>query len=402
MLNLPSQIDELIIKFLNGTLDNAERNTLEKWIKASDTNNKVFENLTNKKWVARELGSIYSFDENAGWNTILTSLKTESEDTSKNYFWHKWVAAAIFIISLGSGYWTYKMNNSGFDINQTQEQRFATDIKAPESNKAILTLANGDQIVLDEASKGKLVTQGGVEVTKTEDDQIIYKGKKNAGDNVIRENTLFVPRGSKPVRLLLADGTEVWLNTGSSLTYPSQFVGVDRKVKMTGEVFFDVAKNPAMPFKVMANGIETRALGTQFNINTYSDEPVAKITLIEGSIKVERKNNNTNDNLIVKPGQQVLAGNQLKLIENANIDEVLAWKNGQFYFEGANIKTIMNQISKFYDVEIEYKDVINYSFVMKTQRNVSVSELLKIMELTDLVRFKIDGNRITVMGNNKK
>jgi transmembrane sensor len=202
---------------------------------------------------------------------------------------------------------------------------------------------------------------------------------------------------------VLSDGTEVWLNTGSSLTYPSKFVGIDRTVKMTGEVFFDVAKNPTMPFKVIANGIETRALGTQFNINAYSDEPMSKITLIEGSIKVvSKKSNNQIDYLIVKPGQQVLGADRLQLIDNANLDEVMAWKNGQFYFEGANIRTIMGQISKYYNVNIEYKEDIRYSFVMKTSRTVPVSELLKIMELTDLVRFKIDGNKIIVMGNKKK
>lgn len=403
MLNFNYQINELIIKFLNGTLDNNERIILEEWINASETNKKTFENLTNKKWVTTELGKIYDFDDNAGWDTIATSLNPQERGSFTRQYWYKWVAAAVILIGLGTGYWSYllKNPNDGFDKNLTQEQRFGKDVKAPASNKAILTLADGTKIVLEDASEGKLVTQGDVEVTKTEDGQIIYKGKKE--NNVASENTLFVPKGSKPVRLVLADETEVWLNTGSSLTYPSKFVGVDRKVKMTGEVFFDVAKNAAMPFKVMANGIETRALGTQFNINAYADEPMSKITLIEGSIKVERKkSNNETDNMIVKPGQQVVGGNHLKLTDNVNLDEVMAWKNGQFYFEGTNIKTIMGQISKYYDVDIEFKDNIKYSFVMKIDRKVPVSELLKIMEMTDLVRFKIDGNKITVMGNNKK
>jgi transmembrane sensor len=404
MPNIEPQIDELIIKFLNKTLDNSERIVLEEWINAFDANKKIFENLTDKEWVATELEKIYEFDENAGWETIATSLNPKRGDSPTRQYWYKWVAAAVVLITVGSGYWSYMFNGSHeVDKNLSQEQRFGKDIEAPESNKAILTLADGRKIVLEDSSKGKLVTEGDVEVTKTEDGQIIYKGKKENINNVVNENTLFVPKGSKPVRLLLADGTEVWLNTGSSLTYPSKFVGVDRKVKMTGEVFFEVAKNPAMPFKVMANGIETRALGTQFNINAYSDEAAAKITLVEGSIKVERKRNKgVGDNLIVKPGQQVVGGAHLKLIENVNIEEVMAWKNGQFYFGGANIKTIMNQISKYYNVDVEYKGDINYSFVMKIARTVPISELLKIMELTDLVRFKIDGNKITVLEYTKK
>lgn len=401
MSSIQPPIDELIIKFLNGTLDGNERGTLDKWIATSDANAKIFENLTNKKWVSGELGKMYSIDKNAGWNTIVTALNSEVKINSNKHFWYKWVAAAIIVMALGSGYWSYIMNNS--DFNQTPLEHFAIDVQAPATNKAILTLADGTKIVLEEASNGKLVAEGDVQVTKTEEGKIIYEDSKNNGSSIVNENTLFVPRGSKPVQLVLSDGTKVWLNTGSSLTYPSKFVGVDRKVKMIGEVFFDVAKNPAMPFKVIANGIETQALGTQFNINAYSDEPMAKITLIEGSIKVERKkSNNEKDHLIVKPGQQVLGADHLKLIDNANLEEVMAWKNGQFHFEGANIRTIMGQISKFYNVDVEYRDDVKYSFVMKSSRSVPVSELLKVLELTDLVHFKIEGNKIIVLANKKQ
>jgi transmembrane sensor len=405
MSNILSQLDELIIKFLKGTLDSTEHIVLEKWIDASETNKQKFENLTDQKWVTAELSKIYEFDENAGWETIATSLNPNDGVSSMRQNWYRWIVAAVVIMALGTGYWSYLVKNTADELgkNLTQLQRFGKDIKAPVSSKAILILADGRKIVLEEASKGELVSEGDVVVTKSEDGQIIYKGKKENGSNAVIENVLSVPRGSKPVRLVLADGTEVWLNTGSSLTFPSKFVGVDRKVKMTGEVFFDVAKNPAKPFKVIANGIETKALGTQFNINAYVDEPMAKITLIEGSIKVERKKNSGEiENILVKPGQQVLLADHLKLMDSVNLDEVMAWKNGQFYFEGANTKTIMSQISRYYNVEVEHKDDIKYSFVMKIGRTVPVSELLKIMELTDLVHFKIDGNKITVTENNKK
>lgn len=402
MSNLHQQIDELIIKFLNGTLDQSEHIALEEWINASKQNKKTFENLTNKEWVKTEISKMYEFEENAGWDTIVNSLnKSKKDRVSARRYWYKWAAAAAVLIALCTGYWSYTLSTEQSNVNLTQQQRFGKDIKAPISNKAILTLADGRKIILEEARKGKLATVGDVVVTKTKDGKIIYQGKNE--NNLVNVNTLFVPRGSRPVRLVLADGTEVWLNTGSSLTYPSKFVGIDRKVKLIGEAFFDVAKNPAMPFKVVANGIETRALGTQFNINAYSDASTTKITLIEGSIKVERrKSNNETEDMLVKPGQQVLGADQLKLMDNVNIDEVMAWKNGQFYFSGANIKTIMDQISKFYDVDVVYKDTINSSFVMKIPRTVAVSELLKIMEMTDLVKFEVNENKITVMSNNKK
>lgn len=400
MSNIQPQMDELIIKFLNGTLDSNERTILDAWVKASDTNTKVFENLTNKKWVTTEIGKIYSFSKNAGWSDIVKTLHFEAENSSKKYLRYKWAAAVLLFVALGSGYLSYLSSSS--DLYEMKEEQMVMDVLAPESSKALLTLADGTKIVLEEASNGKLVAEGDVQVTKTEEGKIVYEDTKNNGSTVANENTLFVPMGSKPVQLVLSDGTEVWLNSGSSLTYPSKFVGFDRKVKMAGEVFFDVAKIPAMPFKVVSNGIETRALGTQFNINAYSDQPMTKITLIEGSIKVElKKNNNVNEQLIIKPGQQVIGVDELKLIDRPNLDEVMAWKNGKFHFEGANIRTIMGQISKYYNVNVEYRDDINYSFVMKSSRSVPVSELLKVMELTDLVRFKIEGNKIIVLGNKK-
>ena len=143
MPNIPLQIDELIVKFLNGILDNSERLVLENWINASDANKKVFENLTDKEWVATELEKIYQFNENAGWETIATSLNPRKEDRSIRPYWYKWVAAAVVLIAVGTGYWSYTFNCShGLDKNLSQEQRFGKDIKAPESNKAILTLAD--------------------------------------------------------------------------------------------------------------------------------------------------------------------------------------------------------------------------------------------------------------------
>lgn len=392
--------DELIIKFLNNTIDENELLLLEIWITSSENNKTLFENITNKKWVTSELTKVYSIDENAGWSSITKALQSESRTSFKNYLTGRWVAAAILIIGLGTGLWLFNFNPSELALNSTPINISNSDIKAPESVKAILTLADGRNINLEDASNGKLVSEQGVVVTKTKEGKIIYNVNKNPISKIAQENKLFVPKGSKPLRLVLSDGTEVWLNSGSTLIYPSRFVGTERKVKMSGEIFFDIAKNPKMPFKVNANGIETLALGTQFNINAYPDDYVSKITLIEGKIKVEKHNsNNKKDILFVKPGQQVVGANQLELINTINLNEVMAWKNGLFYFEGAPIRTIMNQISKHYNVTVEFKDEIKYSFVMKTSRNVPISELLKIMELTNLVHFKTEGNKIIVMSN---
>jgi len=399
------QIDELIIKFLNGTITPDENIGLINWINDSEGNKQIFENITNKEWVAIELDKINEFDENAGWGTISSSLKqSERLNKRKDKKWYQFAAAATIMFALSIGSWFYLQNVKRIPSqNLSQKVRFGKEFKPPKSNNAILTLSDGREIILKNSAKDKKITVAGVEVTETKDGQVIYKVKNRDDNNVIIQNTLAVPRGSKPLQLVLVDGTKVWVNTGSSVIFPSKFIGVDRKVKMTGEVFFEVAKNKHMPFKVMANGVETEALGTQFNINAYSDEPNTKITLIEGSIKVEkRKNKLLIGSLIVKPNQQVIAEDRLSLTNTANISETMAWRNGQFYFEGANIKTIMNQISKWYNVDIEYKGNIDYSLVLKISKDVPMSELLKIMELTDLVRFKVEGKKIIVMEYEKK
>jgi ferric-dicitrate binding protein FerR (iron transport regulator) len=165
---------------------------------------------------------------------------------------------------------------------------------------------------------------------------------------------------------------------------------------ITGEAYFEIKKNASMPFIVkQANkDAEVRVLGTHFNINTYDDEAFMKITLLEGKVDVSANHNH----LLLKPGEQAqVSSSVLKKSGDINISEVMAWKNGTFYFDGDDIKTIMRQVEKWYNVEIIYQDDINYSFVAKISRDVNASQLFKILELTDLVHFKIEGNKITVM-----
>jgi transmembrane sensor len=313
------------------------------------------------------------------------------------------MVAAVVLFALSIGFWFYKTPDKIIpDQNLSQKERFGAEIRPPEINQAILTLSNGKKIIVQNDPKKELIIHAAALTLKTNDGNIIYKDRINSKKEVLAQNTLAVPKGSKPLQLLLADGTMTWINAGSSLTFPSEFIGKERKVSMTGEVFFKVAKNKHMPFKVNANGTETEALGTQFNINAYADQPNTKITLVEGSIRVEKRVSKLLiGSLIVKPNQQVIAEKELTLIKEANIEETTAWRDGQFYFEGADIKVVMNQISKWYDLDVAYRGTINSSFVMKISKDVPLSELLKIMEMTDLVRFKLEGKKIIVMSYTK-
>jgi len=300
-------------------------------------------------------------------------------------------AAAILIISSGLYFWQF--NHSDKDLVKAENKSFnyKNDIPPPKNSKPVLTLANGTIINLDSSGNGTLAVQGNISIIKKADGEIVYSGK---APGIISYNTLSLPRGNKPLRLVLADGSLVWLNAASSITYPTAFTGNKREVTITGEAYFEVAKNTAMPFFVSHKDMLVKVLGTHFNVNTYEDEQAAKITLLEGVVNVSKGEKIK----VLRPGQQAeLSAENIKLNNDVDIDEVMAWKNEQFYFNGADIKTMMRQIEKYYNVDIEYRDNINYKFIATISRQVNVSGFLKKLELTELVHFKIEANKIIVM-----
>jgi transmembrane sensor len=309
----------------------------------------------------------------------------------KNRKW--WAAAAVFVLVGGIGAYFLANNKQTGQLAklETQEQRFKNDIPAPQTNKATLTLSDGSTVTLDSAGNGSVARQGNVDIVKTEDGQIAYNG--NATE--VEYNTLTVPRGSKPVQLKLADGTEVWLNVASSITYPTAFISGTRKVQITGEAYFEVAHNAAMPFVVEKNQVSVQVLGTHFNVNTYDDEDAIRITLLEGSVKVTKGK----ETKIIKPGEQAIVKNNGQLTTGNNIDleEVMAWKNGVFKFKGVGIESVMKQVEKWYDVEVKYDEKINSHFYGTIPRNVSMINTFKVLEETGLVHFKIVGKKVIAM-----
>ncbi len=303
-------------------------------------------------------------------------------------------AAAILIIVLCTAmFFLFRNSQHKNEIVLNHTSNFKNDAAPPSANKAVLRLADGSVIQLDSSGVGTLAVQGNIKVVKQADGRIAYKGE--AGDKT-SYNTLTIPRGSKPMKLILADGSEVLLNVASSITYPTAFVGAERQVEITGEVYFEIAKNKEMPFVVKKanDDVQVRVSGTHFNFNSYDDESALKITLLEGSVDVSKAGNHS----LLKPGQQALVGKQAtKTLTDVDLEEVMAWKDGRFYFDGADIKTVMRQVEKWYNVDVIHEAEIPYSFVAKISRDVNASELFKILQYTELVHFKIDGNKITVM-----
>ena len=307
-------------------------------------------------------------------------------------YWKKIAVAASILLVVGTGYWLIREGGQKQEIAKNFLVAIK-DIPAPKGTKAMITLSNGQTVALDSVSNGTLATQGDVKVIKNENGEIVYSALRQAqGD--IQYNTLSNPRGSKVVNLMLADGSKVWLNAGSSLTYPVAFIGNERKVSITGEAYFAVSHNAKMPFKIMVNGTELQDLGTEFNVNAYADEPVVKTTLIEGSIRVV---NGDNAQLLI-PGQQAQISPEGKISLNKNVDveEVVAWKNGVFRFESQDIQTVMRQLSRWYDVEVNNKTKTSRHFTGIISRNVNVSEVLKMLEMAGEMHFSIEGKKVTV------
>lgn len=304
--------------------------------------------------------------------------------------WFRWVAAAM-IASLLVIY--VYLNNRPAPKNviavKTVHQPATRDVAPPAKTMAILTLADGSKIELDTTGNGTLTRQGNVQVIKKADGQLVYSGAGSAD----LYNTLNVPRGSKVVTIKLSDGTQVWLNSESSLRYPASFRGALRKVEITGEAYFEVSPNAAAPFIVKKDDMEIRVLGTHFNINTYGDEGMNKVTLLEGSVKISAGGHQN----LLKPGQQAQVNDDITLVSGINIEEVMAWKNGKFDFgEKTDLHLIMMKLARWYDVNVEYEGTaINQRFGGEMPMNSNLSEVLEILR-TSGVNFTIDGRKIIV------
>lgn len=397
----------LFKKFLSDECSVSEKQEVESWL-LNPENDSLIAEWMKATWESEPLIGVDDISEQTYFNRIRSILQERiSLDVTKQdriasksvvvpfyrrKVWLYVAAASILIAFLSSVYFLSlnKTSNSNLVTTEKNGAKKIADIAPPKSTNAVLTLANGQKILLDTSNSGLLATQGGVNVVKNENGEIVYKG---GASNVMSYNTLSLPKGSKPIHLYLADGSLVWLNAASSITFPTAFVGSERKVAITGEAYFEVAHNPAKPFLVTHDDMTVKVLGTHFNVNTYEDDGNIKVTLLEGIVNVSKGKNSAR----LKPGEQAnLTAASIGINNTIDIEEVMSWKNGLFCFKGTDLKTIMHEVEKYYNVQIEFKDDLNYEFYAKMDRQIPVSEFLKKLELTNLIHFKIDGNKIIV------
>jgi transmembrane sensor len=321
----------------------------------------------------------------------------EKADAVVKFYSHRWFQIAATLLMFGTAALVIFNKNSSNQVikKYTAQQQVAPIV--PGSNKAILTLAGGKTIVLKNAANGLLAQTVSGNVLKTNNGQIQYSvtNKADAAANHENINTLSTPKGGT-YQVVLSDGTKVWLNAASSISYPVAFTGKERSVTLTGEAYFEVAKNKDMPFYVSANNMQVRVLGTHFNIAAYSDDSEMTTTLLEGSVQVIKNNVRS----MLKPGQKAVINNTSNniAVSDANIEEAMAWKNGYFIFDDDDINGIMKKVSRWYDVSISYRGSPgDQKFGGTFYRSKSITELLQYLGKIGKVKFAVEGRRIIVM-----
>jgi ferric-dicitrate binding protein FerR (iron transport regulator) len=295
------------------------------------------------------------------------------------------VAAAFFLLVLGT-WWIFQAPKPSLSTPQLTQVKYAL----PGRDAAILTLSDGSQVVLD-STKGTIINNNnGVQIINTAG-LLSYVGEGVSGEIVY--NTISTARGNR-YQLLLGDGTKIWLNSATSLKYPVAFNGKERRVELTGEGFFEVAKDKTKPFSVVTSSQEIRVLGTHFNVSSYKDEETVQTTLIEGSVSVKDKRTA----VVLKPGSQAMSdGSGLHVNTDVDTDKVISWKQGWFDFDGMDFKMILRQVSRWYDVDVVYKgNIPDEKFGGRIKRDVPLSQVLQLLQNRG-VKFQLQGNVITVM-----
>ncbi len=375
------EFKKLAAKCQDGTATAAEREAFSK----------AYQLLATRytEWDSELMG-----DEETIKFEIYSSLITKVTDRKKNSNirrLYRYMAAASILIFLSAG--VYLLLHKSTPTQQFTQN--LNDLK-PGENRATLTLANGQKIVLTKSLTGKLSQQGNVTIKMSAGGTVTYIPVSNGrtANGTIAYNTLTTKKGEQ-FPLILADGTQVTLDAASSITYPVSFIGKERTVTVTGQAYFKVVHNEHQPFQVLVNGQTIRDIGTEFNINAYEDEGMIKTTLLEGSVKVSK----AAESVILTPGQQsqvTTSSNTITVVKNIDTQSAVAWKNGLFQYNNANIQEVMRQFARWYDVDIQYEGTISQrEFSGKMQRDLNASQVLDLLSFTK-IHFRIEGKKIIV------
>ncbi len=392
-----SRLTFLFVKYFDKTVTAAERDELMGLIRQAE-NEEELKLLLETRWQGFQSDKKV-FDENAGEAMLVEIFEKDKINNqapvikihSGSNTWIRVAAAAVVFFAV-SVLFILTKPGAGKE-SQVGLKGYSAKINTiiPGGNKAVLTLSDGSSIVLDSTSQGTLATQGNAKVIQVNTGRLAYKNNSREDAPVVY-NTLQTPRGGQ-YQLILPDGTMVWLNASSSINFPTVFRGKERNVTVTGEAYFEVAKSKSMPFNIQVKDMKVQVLGTHFNIMAYDDESTMNTTLLEGSVKVSKGS----ENKMLLPGQQSIISNagEIKVVD-ANVEEVIAWKNGWFQFNAFDIQTVLRQVSRWYNVDIVYKGKMpsgHFSGIVSRSNNIS--QVLSILQGSG-VNFRIEGRKVIV------
>ncbi|MBV7533090.1 FecR family protein [Chitinophaga sp. sic0106] len=372
-------------------LSAAER---EEWLAAvaDDSLDGMLHEIAAEQWGNPEAAADPLPEEVA--TNLYTSIVAHPQPARIRRLWPRLAVAASLLICCLVGGYLYRESNVRSHPAIAQQQTAIT----PGATRATLTLANGRKIILSAATEGEIAQQAGIQIKKEKNGVLVYEVSESGEADVHSVNTLSTAKG-ETYKIILPDKTAVWLNASSSLTYPVRFTGTDRQVTLTGEGYFEVAGDPLHPFKVSAGAQQVTVLGTQFNINAYTNEQVIRTTLLEGSVKVSADHAVA----IMQPGQQSTLRNGEIGVRTVDTDQATAWKDDQFVFDGENIAYIMRMMERWYDVTVVYEGPVSQEkFYGGISRYENVSEILKVLESTKSISFRIAAKTIYVKTNETK
>lgn len=399
--NDPFVIASLITRSRQGALTNDEQAQLDAWIAASGEHHQLWTEVNDPEVQQQNVAAMAQFDESGALERFLADKPVKSNVHRMRFLrtW-KW-AAAILVLALGVTSYLF-LTDQGQQTGRMAGKSSTQDIP-PGKNGAILTLADGSQLVLDSMGDGKIATQNGTEITLN-DNELSYDATSATGEAA--KNTITTPKG-RQYHVTLPDGTEVWLNAASSIEYPVAFKGEERRVKIMGEVFFDVTNRSWQPFVVETDQMKLEVLGTSFNVNAYSNEQTIQTTLLTGAVKVTPVQTNTGDHKmrhkVLVPGQTAVLSKPdaqtapaLTVTETIDPGKITAWKNGLFNFDGVDLYSVMRQLERWYNIDVQYiGKPENVIFKGKMHRNTNLSDVLKVLETMD-VDFELKGNTLIV------
>jgi ferric-dicitrate binding protein FerR (iron transport regulator) len=410
-----SHIPTLILKYLREDISDSEREELERWINEHEYNRELFRELTQDASLQQKLRQFIASDKRVQqevYNRLGMAPVVPFYQVRKRRW--GWMAAASVVLLISAGIFYFRNGSRSADQPVVVRTTPAAVAIQPGGNKATLTLDDGRVVDLNTTSNGLVSEQGQSKVIKQQNGVLSYEAMDNRqsptgnGQQQISYNTLSTPRGGQ-YQLTLPDGTRMWLNAVSSIKYPTLFAGNERRVEVSGEVYFEVAKDASKPFHVVifplvkgekANG-DIMVLGTHFNVNAYGDEQPVIATLLEGKIAIDNGGTATpnRQSKIITPGQQAVVDKQqqIKVKSDADTEAAIAWMKGFFDFQGADIQHVMQQVSRWYNVDVQFASAIpELSFDGNIDRNIPLSDVLDLLQKMGKVHFRIEGRTVTV------